>query len=171
MPAFIADYDKHFDKFNPAFTVEYDLNNFSRVYGKVVSAYKSGGTSQRSTSEENFKKGFSEEDLVSYEVGYKGGLADGRVRFNAAVFYMTYDDYQQSVQTGRSPGERDFINIKDADIGGRFSVRLWGKNLLDEEYYIGNIRQEAFDTLGLVGGLATFGDPRTYGLTLEYQYD
>jgi len=48
---------------------------------------------------------------------------------------------------------------------------LWGKNLLDEEYYIGNIRQEAFDTLGLVGGLATFGDPRTYGLTLEYQYD
>jgi iron complex outermembrane receptor protein len=291
VPAFIADYDRDFSKFNPSFTVEYELDDFSRVYGKIISAYKSGGTSQRSTSESNFTNGFSEEDLVSYEVGYKGDFSDGRVRFNAAAFYMTYDDYQQSVQTGRSPGERDFINIEDATISGlefdlsmaitdeftgtfsygyldssfgpdtvsfsrlddnsdtgfstitetltddlamapehsatlsldynkevsyglvsanlnvqyqdetfsgvtvptgsldsrtlvgatlglsevdfasgSFSIRLWGKNLLDEEYFIGNIRQESFDNLGLLS-LATFGDPRTYGLTLEYQYN
>lgn len=292
VPAFVANYDKDFSKFNPSFTVEYDLGDFSKVYGKVVTAYKSGGTSQRSTSESNFKQGFDEEDLVSYELGYKGDLADSRVRINAALFHMTYDDYQQSVQTGRSPGERDFINIEDAEITGlefdfsvaisdeltgtlsygyldssfgpntvtfnrvdddsdtgfsdvtlqltdtvalapehsatvaldynramsygvisanlnaqyqdetnsgvtiptsdlddrtvvgltlglseidlggdrgHLNVLLWGKNLLDEEYYVGNIRQEAFDTLGLLG-LATFGDPRTYGITLEYQY-
>jgi iron complex outermembrane receptor protein len=259
-----------------------------------VSAYKSGGTSQRSTSLESFESGFDEEDLFSYELGYKGDLADGRARLNAAIFYMDYDDYQQSVATGRNAGERDFVNIDDATIGGleldftlaitealtttfsygyldtefgpdtisylriddlsptgftgitdtltddlalapehsatlsvdytrslsfgvfnantnvqyqdetntgvslptatldertlvganhtlseiqrgsdhgELKVVLWGRNLFDEEYYVGNIRQDAFDMLGLVGGLATFGDPRTYGLTLEYQFN
>lgn len=293
VPAFTEDYDQDFSKFNPSFTVEYDLNEFSNVYAKVVTAYKSGGTSQRSTSSANFIEGFDEEDLVSYELGYKGDLADGRVRFNAALFYMEYDDYQQSVATGNNPGERDFVNIDDAEITGlefdltlaitdeltgtisygyldssfgpatvsylaldanspdgvseltdqltddlalapqhsatialdynrqvryglwsanlntqfqersntgvtvptgylddrtlvgatvglsdielgknygKLKVLLWGKNLLDQEYYIGVVRQTAFDGLGLTGGVGTFGDPRTYGLTLEYEY-
>ena len=293
IPAFTADYDEGFSKFNPSFTVDYDLNAFSNVYAKVVSAYKAGGTSQRSTSLINFEEGFDEEDLVSYELGYKGDLADSRIRLNAAVFYMQYDDYQQSVPTGSNAGERDFVNIKDAKISGleldftaaitdeltatigygylnsnfgpetitylaldalspdgvspvtdqltddlalapkhsatialdytrpvavglfsaninaqyqsktnsgvttptgflddrtllgatvslseialgsgygQLKIRLWGKNLLDQEYFIGNIRQPAFDDLGFIDGVATFGDPRTYGVTLEYQY-
>jgi len=293
IPPFRAKYDKDFSKFNPSFTVEYDLNDFSNVYGKVVTAYKSGGTSQRSTSGANFEKGFDEEDLVSYEVGYKGDLLDGRLRLNGALFYMEYDDYQQSVPTGANAGERDFVNIEDADISGielditaaiteeltgtfsygyldsgfgpstisylaldtespdgvsevteqltndlalapqhsatvsldytqpvthgvfsanvnvqyqdstnsgvtlptgylddrtlvganlslseidlgagygQLRVQLWGRNLLDQEYYIGNIRQGQFDDLGFSSGVATFGDPRTYGVTLEYQY-
>lgn len=292
VPAFRANYDKDFSKFNPSFIVEYDLSDDANVYAKVISAYKSGGTSQRSTSSEGFESGFSEEDLVSYELGYKGSLAGGRARINAALFHMDYDDYQQSVSTGRNAGERDFINIEDATItgfemdvtvamtesltatfsygyldtafgpdsvsyqriddaaptgfttitdvltedlalapehtatltldygrelsfgyfnantnvqyqdtasggvvepasfldartllganisvsdiqlgsdGGRLKVALWGKNLLDQNYFVGNIRQAAFDTLGLIG-LATFGDPRMYGITLEYAY-
>ena len=293
IPSFQANYDKDFSKFNPAFTVDYDLNDFSNVYAKVVTAYKSGGTSQRSTSLINFQKGFDEEDLTSYEVGYKGDLADSRVRVNAAVFYMQYDGYQQSVSTGNTPGERDFVNIDSADIYGLefdlsvavterligsfnygylnssfgpnlisylgldanaldglslrtdeltddlalapshsatvsldytrsvsygvfsaninsqyqsktnsgiinptgyldtrtllgattslseielgsgygyLKVMLWGKNLTDEEYTIGSIRQGAFDDLGFIGGVATFGDPRTYGIALEYEF-
>jgi iron complex outermembrane receptor protein len=293
VPPFAATYDKDFSKFNPSFTVEYDLNQFSNVYAKVVSAYKSGGTSQRSTSKINFEEGFDEEDLVSYEVGFKGDFLDSRVRLNAALFYMQYDDYQQSVPTGNNAGERDFVNIEDADISGleldltvaitdeitgtfsygyldssfgpssitylaldatspdgvsevteqltnnlalapehsatgsldytrptaygvfsananiqyqdktnsgvtlptgyldertlvaanlslseielgagygQLRVQLWGRNLLDQEYYIGNIRQGQFDTLGFTSGVATFGDPRTYGITLQYEY-
>ncbi|MFK7978084.1 MAG: TonB-dependent receptor [Halioglobus sp.] len=292
VPAFRSNYDKDFSKFNPSLIVEYDLNADSNVYAKIVSAYKSGGTSQRSTSSEGFQEGFGEEDLLSYEVGYKGSFANGRARINAAIFHMEYDDYQQSVSTGRNAGERDFLNIKDATIsgfemdvtvaitdaltgsfsygyldtefgpdtisyqriddaaptgfatitdvltedlalapehsatfaldygrelsfgyfnantnvqyqdtasggvvepaslldartlvganislseiqlgssGGSLKVALWGKNLLDQEYFIGNIRQASFDTLGLIG-LATFGDPRTYGITVEYSY-
>jgi len=290
---FRAKYDKDFSKFNPSVTVQYDLNAFSNVYAKAVSAYKSGGTSQRSTSRANFEMGFDEEDLVSYEIGYKGDLLNGRLRINGALFYMEYDDYQQSVPTGNNAGERDFINIDDANIKGlewdisaaitdeitaslnygyldtsfgpssvsylaldanspdgtsiitdtltddlalapkhsatlsleytrplsfglfnaninvlyqdstnsgvtvptgyldertllganltlsqiqlgqdygQLKVMLWGKNLLDEEYYIGNIRQTQFDQLGFSYGVATFGDPLTYGVTLEYQY-
>ena len=53
---------------------------------------------------------------------------------------------------------------------GELKVLLWGKNLTDEEYFIGNIRQSGFDLLGLSYGVGTFGDPRTYGITLEYEY-
>jgi len=293
VPAFVDNYDKDFSKLNPSFTVEYDLSEVSNVYAKVVTAYKSGGTSQRSTSSSNFRNGFDEEDLTSYEFGYKGLLLDQRLSFNAAVFYMDFEGYQQSVQTGRAPGERDFVNIDEATIGGleiditvaiterltgtlgygyldtefktdsvnflrvdddapgglievnetltdelamapqnslafsldyrrslsigqlsaninyqfrdetlsgitfpvgtltdyqllganlglseialgksagHIKLSVWGKNLLDEEYHIGNIRQGGFDDLGLIG-LATFGDPRTYGVTVEYSYD
>lgn len=293
VPAFRANYDKDFSKFNPSFIVEYDLDEDTNVYGKVVTAYKSGGTSQRSTSSANFQEGFKEEDLLSYELGYKGSLANGRARINAAVFHMDYDNYQQSFATGRNAGERDFFSIEEASItgfemdvtmavsealtgtfsygyldsefgpetasypriddnsptgfttitdvltgdlalapehtvtfsldygrdisagffnanlnlqwqdtagggvvepdalldqrtllganislddiplgehAGKLKVALWGKNLLDQEYFIGHIRQDAFDSLGLIG-LATFGDPRTYGITVEYRYE
>ena len=64
------------------------------------------------------------------------------------------------------------VSLSEIALGdhtGSLRVTLWGNNLLDEEYFIGNIRQASFDSLGLMG-LATFGDPRTYGVTLEYQY-
>lgn len=293
IPAFQANYDQDFSKFNPGFTVDYDLSASANVYAKVVTAYKAGGTSQRSTNVTNFELGFDPEELTSYEVGYKGDLADSRVRLNAAVFYMDYSDYQQSVATGNNPGERDFVNIDSADIKGveldlsvavtdeltgtfsygylnssfgpetitylgldagspsgvserteqltddlalapkhsatvaldysralgfglfsaninaqyqdktnsgvgeptgyldkrtllgatlsvseiqlgagygELKVRLWGKNLTDEEYFVGNIRQTGFDLLGLTEGVGTFGDPRTYGVTVEYEF-
>jgi iron complex outermembrane receptor protein len=55
---------------------------------------------------------------------------------------------------------------------GGISVALWGKNLTDEEYRTGG-----FDipTLGLPGGndgigFNSYGDPRSYGVTLRYQW-
>ena len=65
------------------------------------------------------------------------------------------------------------LSLSEIQLGssyGALKVLLWGKNLTDEEYFIGNIRQAAFDDLGFVDGVATFGDPRTYGITLEYEY-
>jgi outer membrane receptor protein involved in Fe transport len=65
------------------------------------------------------------------------------------------------------------LMLSEIDLGsgyGELKVRLWGKNLLDQEYYIGAVRQPSFDLLGLTGGVGTFGDPRTYGVTLEYNF-
>ncbi|HEY6131211.1 MAG TPA: TonB-dependent receptor, partial [Halioglobus sp.] len=293
VPSFEAEYDQNFDEFNPAFTVQYDLTDFSNVYAKVVTAYKAGGTSQRSQIEEAFEEGFEPENLTSYELGYKSDLLDGRMRINGAVFLMEFEDYQQSVQTSTNPAGRDFVNIDDAEIAGleldfsvaitdqltgtlsygyldtsfgpsminyrredasaaagyviieetlteslaqapdnsatasldyslplsfatlnanvnaqyeddtnsgvviptgvqddrvlvnasiglwdidlgtdtgTLRVSLWGNNLFDEEYYLSNVRLEAFELLG-VSEIATFGDPRTYGVTFEYNFD
>jgi iron complex outermembrane receptor protein len=246
----------------------------------VVSGYKSGGTSTRSANATLFQNGFDEEDVISYELGYKAEFLNRRARLNTALFYMEMDGLQTSIQTGGTPGERDFLPIDDntiqglefdfvyafsgnltasvsygyldtelgedtvetvagtfnlvdvyayapehsgtvaldynlplkngvlgahlgysyqdeseasvnaadgaiindrnlldaslswydirlGDLPGALKIQLWGKNLTDDEYYLVNTAAWAF-----VGAneVATFGDPRTYGLTLIYDY-
>lgn len=115
---FTGNYDEDFDNFNPSFTLAFDIDDTMNVYGKVVSGYKSGGTSQRSANKELFARGFDEEDVLSYELGFKGDLWNQRARFNAAVFHMELDGLQTSIQTGGTPGERDFLPIDDNTIDG-----------------------------------------------------
>ncbi|WP_101756839.1 TonB-dependent receptor [Oceanicoccus sp. KOV_DT_Chl] len=113
-----AKYDKDFTNFNPSLTVAFDLNDEMNVYAKVVSGFKSGGTSQRSANATLFADGFDEEEILSYEAGFKGDFWQQRVRLNMALFDMTIDGNQTSVQTGSTPGERDFIGIDDNKIKG-----------------------------------------------------
>ena len=113
-----ASYDDEFENFNPAFTIAYDATEDINIYGKVVSGYKSGGTSQRSANPDAFAEGFDEEEVVSYELGFKGRFWDSRMTFNAAVFYMEIDGFQASVQTGGTAGDRDFTPIDNNEIAG-----------------------------------------------------
>ena len=116
---FTGSFDNDFDNFNPSFTVGFDITQDVNVYGKVVTGYKSGGTSTRSANAELFARGFEEEDIVSYELGFKGDLWQRRARLNAALFYMELDGLQTSVQTDPvSPGGRDFLPIDGNEIFG-----------------------------------------------------
>lgn len=284
VPAFDGTtYDKAFENFSPSLTVAYDISDDVNVYGKVVTGYRSGGTSTLSFNEDLFKAGADEETIISYELGMKGDFLDRRARVNAAVFAMDYRDYQGSIQTGPNPANRDVLNIGDNSIrgfevditallsdsltfslatgfldtemgedvvvpdsplapptalidelpyaprwsysatldyfrqlgdglaleghvnysyqddaesgiqlgtsqindahglwdlsvaisgirmiGGNVKLSLWGRNLSDEEYVTSNIG--AFTPLG-AAEISPFGTPRTYGLTLNYQYD
>ncbi|MGI9286935.1 MAG: TonB-dependent receptor [Pseudomonadales bacterium] len=118
MPIVDGQYDENFSNFNPALTVSFDVNESVNVYGKVVSGFKSGGTSQRSADATLFALGFEEEEILSYEAGLKGGFWDQRVRLNMAVYSMDIDGSQTSAQTGATPGERDFFPIDDNSIDG-----------------------------------------------------
>lgn len=51
------------------------------------------------------------------------------------------------------------------DTSGALEVALWGKNLTDEEYYNSGIDFGAF---GFAGN--QFGDPRTYGVEISYEF-
>ncbi len=113
-----AAYKKKFHNFSPALTLAYDINPDVRVYAKVATGYKSGGTSQRSANPVNFSNGFEPEKEMSYEVGIKGDFFDRRVRFNMAAFYLKLDNYQASIQTGSTPGDRDFVGIDNSKIYG-----------------------------------------------------
>ncbi|GAB5451253.1 MAG: TonB-dependent receptor [Halioglobus sp.] len=116
---FTGSYDEDFDNFNPSLTVAFDVNDDINVYGKIVSGYKSGGTSTRSANAELFAGGFEEEDILSYELGFKGDFWDRRARLNAAIFYMELDGLQTSIQTDPvNPGGRDFLPIDDNTIAG-----------------------------------------------------
>ncbi|MEN8723263.1 MAG: TonB-dependent receptor [Alphaproteobacteria bacterium] len=111
-------YEKDFANFNPSGTIEYDLTDSTNVYAKVVTGYKTGGTATRSANPENFQAGFEEENVISYELGMKGRFFDGRVELNSALFYLEIDGFQTSVQTGTTPGDRDFIGVDGTKIAG-----------------------------------------------------
>jgi iron complex outermembrane receptor protein len=111
-------YDRDFSNFSPSLTVAYDINDSVNAYAKVVTGYRSGGTSTLSFNETLFQNGADEETITSYELGLKGEFMDRRLRMNAALFAMDYMDYQGSIQTGPSPADRDILNVGDNDIQG-----------------------------------------------------
>jgi outer membrane receptor protein involved in Fe transport len=53
-----------------------------------------------------------------------------------------------------------------ASAGDRYSVALYGKNLLDEHYFTTVFR---FDSTGF-NHVANVGDPRTYGVRFDVRF-
>lgn len=118
--AFTGKGDKRFSKFTPSFVLEYDTSVNTHVYGKVSTGYKTGGFNVRSGSAADFERGFDEENLTAYELGFKGEFFEQRLRVNAATFLSKYDDVQLNVAV---PGQTnaaltDTLNAGKADIQG-----------------------------------------------------
>ncbi len=58
------------------------------------------------------------------------------------------------------------LRLDDISLGGaEFSLQLWGKNILDKEYVSRGID---FGQLGF--GSVIYGEPATYGLSLEFEF-
>lgn len=106
-----AKYDKDFSNFNPSFTAAYDMTDTINIYGKVMTGFKSGGTAMTSANSQLFARGFDEEEVISYEFGFKSMLFDNSLRLNLAIFRTEMDGAQTSVQTGASPNARDFLPL------------------------------------------------------------
>ena len=141
-----ATYSDSFNNFSPSLTVAYKPNDDLNLYAKYARGYKSGGTSQRSANPINFAMGFDPEKVDSFEAGIKGRGLDRNLLFSLAAFYMTLDNYQASLQTGATAGDRDFRPIDGNEIYG-IEFDLTGR--LSDEL-----------TMGLSGALlrATFGE-------------
>jgi iron complex outermembrane receptor protein len=68
---------------------------------------------------------YGPEHVTNYEVGFKGTMADGRLRIAADVFYMAYKDKQEVVNLdnsdghlGSDPAPELITNAADVDIYG-----------------------------------------------------
>ncbi|MFK7978333.1 MAG: TonB-dependent receptor [Halioglobus sp.] len=91
--------DENFDSLTPMFTASYRLpesmlsNNLNglMLYASYTEGYKAGGFSE-------FGNGalekFEEEEISNIEVGFKLDALENRLRVNAALFSMEYDDMQ-----------------------------------------------------------------------------
>ncbi|HMN45270.1 MAG TPA: TonB-dependent receptor [Povalibacter sp.] len=64
---------------------------------------------------------FSDEKNTNYEIGAKTRFADGRVQFNAAVFYSDIDDLQVIADAG-SCSSRIVLNAQAESIGGEIEL-------------------------------------------------
>jgi iron complex outermembrane recepter protein len=113
-----ASYGNSFNNFSPSLTIAYKASDDLNLYAKFVRGYKSGGTSQRSANPINFAVGFKPERVNSFEAGIKGNALDRKLNYSVAAFYMRLSNYQASVQTGATAGDRDFIGLNGNDIYG-----------------------------------------------------
>lgn len=99
---------------------------------------------------------------LTYYVGFEleRELA-GEWRVFAGADRHWTDDYFNDLQNGIE-GRTDAYGLVNAHLGvargGRWSVRLWGRNLGDEAPIVN----------ALTGGSWWIGQPRTYGLTLDF---
>ena len=102
--------------------LDYDVSEDLLLYGGITTGFKAGGVF--STTDGIAR--YDEEQLVSYEAGFKSTLADGRLRFNGAAFFYDYTDLQvyAFVVVG-GIGFSTISNAADADVWGAEFELQW----------------------------------------------
>lgn len=101
-PNFQVDDDKVTGKLNVSYRFTDDL----MVYGTVSQGFRPGGTNDVAFIEVGQPippPGFGPDELTNYELGWKTSLADQRVNFNGAVFYIDWQDLQTATFDPQSP--------------------------------------------------------------------
>ncbi len=81
---------------SPIATLKYELTDAAQVYATWTRGFKSGGFNGRATNA-SLTRAIDDEQLTSYELGFKSLFADNRLRINGAVFYNVYEDIQLSI--------------------------------------------------------------------------
>lgn len=89
-PGFPDQAKNDFQNFSGRLLLDYQWREDIMVYGGITSGFKAGGI--QSTSDGIAP--YDEEEIISYEIGFKSVLADGRIRFNGSVFFYDYSDLQ-----------------------------------------------------------------------------
>ena len=69
--------------------VDYKVNDLMMVYGQVSTGFRSAGFQPRPWTPGQLQP-FPQEEVTSYEVGFKGDMLNERLRLNADLFYMDY---------------------------------------------------------------------------------
>ena len=89
--------DDSWTTWSPKLGLTYVLSDTARVYGHWTRGFRSGGYNLRNTSPIATPGPFDEEQVDSFEIGYKSTNSWGRL--NAAVFYTEVSDMQREVNT------------------------------------------------------------------------
>lgn len=96
-------------KFNPSLTLTYQINDDVTTYLRAATGYRSGGYNARVSAAAQFSDPFDEETALSIELGLKSTWFDQRVRLNASIFQVTYEDQQISQFAAGSGGASSII--------------------------------------------------------------
>jgi iron complex outermembrane receptor protein len=103
------DADDSWSRVNPSLSLKYQWTEALNTYFTAASGYRSGGFNARASSVTSFQTPFDEEQVISYELGWKSDWWDRRVRFNGALFYLDYDDRQVTQLVASSSGASSVV--------------------------------------------------------------
>lgn len=97
------DYEETFTEILPKLSLNYKVNNSLNTYAAVSKGYKSGGFNTNSSIDISEFRSYDAENSWNYELGFKSSLANNRLYFDAALFYIDWQDQQIDVPvpTGR----------------------------------------------------------------------
>ncbi|MGD8359422.1 MAG: TonB-dependent receptor [Lysobacterales bacterium] len=124
-PAFAFDDSASWDSWTPTVTLDYDLNDDVRLYGRVAKGFKSGGFNGRANSPADVST-FDPETVWTGEIGAKTTMADGRLVANYALFMSKYDDFQARVSVADGIDFRfPVLNAAKLDIKGAEAELTW----------------------------------------------
>ncbi len=168
MASSVFDQDADFDNFVPRFTVNFQLNDASMIYGSVAKAVKTGGFNVNTSAGAimDDERTYSPEKSWNYELGIKNTLADGRVNLNIAAFYTSWDD-----QIVRALGKNFSVLNANAGESSVQGVEVEVKAQMIEGFDISAglaYIDSAYDKYTF-GALANLGfDPVLDGVRLQY---
>ncbi|MFC4313108.1 TonB-dependent receptor [Steroidobacter flavus] len=94
------------DVFTYAVSPRWHVTDDTMVYARVATGYRPGGPN---TIALNLPRSVDADELTNYELGIKSLLMEGRALVNAAVFYMDWQDIQQT---------RSFAGVSGLDNAG-----------------------------------------------------
>jgi iron complex outermembrane receptor protein len=90
---------RKYNRFDPAFTVNYHWSEDFSTYAKYSTGYRAGGIyASTSGAYGAVATPFDPEKLTSYEIGLKSDWFDHRVRANLAAYYSDFEDMQMIVE-------------------------------------------------------------------------
>lgn len=114
--------EQSWSDFSPKLGVSWAIDNAQLAYASVTKGFRSGGYSMRGN---NILPPFDSEQVIAYELGYKGDLLENQLRVNAALFINEYSDLQRTilVPDGQSGVTQSTGNAAEATIKG-FELEL-----------------------------------------------
>ena len=108
--------NQSFDNTDYTFILEYSINDRVNTYAKVVTGYRSGGSSERAP---NFAQTFQPEDVTNYEVGLKSQWLENQLRLNAAIFRIQTNNAINTIGgTGPQAALQETFNFGEVNIHG-----------------------------------------------------
>ncbi|MEM1036829.1 MAG: TonB-dependent receptor [Pseudomonadota bacterium] len=137
-----------FEAFLPRASLTYDINDNSSVFVSLSRGYRAGGAfvavreNENIVGNEQFVGQYDPEFLNTVEIGMRNELLDGRLIFNANVFYSEYEDQQVRVD-GFNPARTDDDLLVNAG-----ESKLYGLEMVADYDVTDN--WGAFITLGLL---------------------
>lgn len=107
-----------FENISAKLQLDWKPNDSTLLYASYTRGHKAGSFNYPFIGPVNFgDMSHDEEEVDSFELGYKGRLLGGRVRLNANAFYYDYKDYQASF----------FVNF--ANIVGNVDAEIYGTEI------------------------------------------
>lgn len=146
----IAAADKSFASTTGRIGVQAQWSPNIMTYASISTGFRGGGFTQAN----NLLFPFEPENVISYEVGARMDLLDGRVRFNPTAFYTNWKDIQ--VQSVVPTATGVFVLLQNAAKAHSSGLELEGEAALTNELRVfGNLAllNIEYDGIGAASGI------------------